>query len=916
MTGIGSTVTVQANGKVNLALHVSPRGADGYHDIETVFMSVGLSDTITCTSIGDGRIEVEVSGEGAHLVPADGTDLAGRAARLLRDRFGDPGLGVHLQIDKAIPVAGGMAGGSADAAAVLRGCNELWHLAVSESDRAKLAAELGADVPFAQMGGVALGMGRGDDLMRLPCRGKYHWVLALAHEGLSTAAVYDAFDQLPAPASGPSTTELADALLAGDIADVAAALVNDLQPAAIKLRPELGETLAAGAAMRGVLGAVLAGSGPTCAFLCESAEAADRVAVRLQLLPQVASTRVASGPAGGATTLNYNWVMSHPQDPPQAEPAETVPDNSVENSVENDATPAVTTELDDAPTLVEAEAVEDEAVEGEAVEDGTPQDDTSGDETTEDDVPEEETPADDTPEEAPEADTPVEETPADAPSDAVAADQTPEEALDAETATDELVDDAPEEAPKAVAAEETTPGDDAPKETTPADDTSESETPEVKDETVKGESKTTKAAKAVIKPKVKKDAKAVGKPKAVKNTKDTKDPKDDEDVKGGGFVKWFRHHRAGKIVLIVMLAFLLVAGSTVGVLYAKLNSRITQEYIDPMLGSERPTIQAPTSTVTSPVDPFTGRALNIVVIGSDSRGDADPGMGQRSDTTFIAHISADRTRVDLVSIPRDTLVTIPNCVYSDGSTVPGSGARNQKFNAAFSFGSLGSKGNSASGAACTIKLIEALSGVRIDGFVVIDFAGFKQIIDAIGGVDIFLPCDVVSGEDWLSLPAGPNHLAGVMALRYARARIGQGLGDGSDLMRIQRQQVLFKAIAMKALSMNYLTNLTTLYDFAGSLADAITTNLGSALDLAGLAYSLRGIDTESITFNTIPIKAAKDHVNVEIVPDQVGPFWWALAGDTPVADIAPPKTPPPNRIDGLPTPPPGMVSAPPWQCGW
>ena len=817
MTGTGSTVTVLARAKVNLALRVGPKRADGYHDLETVFMAVDLCDTVTCTYVDDGRIEVAVSGEGADLVPTDGSDLAGRAARLLRDRFGDPGLGVHLQIDKSIPVAGGMAGGSADAAAVLRGCNELWQLAVPEGERSKLAAELGADVPFALRGGVALAKGRGDVLTRLPCRGKYHWVFALAHEGLSTQAVYDAFDQLPAPTSRLETRALTDAMLAGDIAGVAAALVNDLQPAACSLRPVLGETLATGAVMDGVLGAVLAGSGPTCAFLCESPEAADYVAVQLANLPQVAGTRVADGPAGGATTLNYHWVLSPAERPPKAAPDGTAADTAAEAESTIDSSSLAldeTTETDAAPEddTSEAETFEDEPVEDELEEEP------SG-ETLEDDIPDDETP------------------------------------------DDTLEDESPDETTEDESSDEETPDNEKDEETT---DGSES----------------------------------------------------DETTKGGRFAKWFRRRRASKIVLIVVLSLILAVGGSLGIAYARLNGRITQENIEPMLGSDRPTIQAPTSTVTSPIDPYTGRALNIMVIGSDSRGNADPEMGQRSDTTFIAHISADRTRVDLVSIPRDTLITMPNCVYSDGSSVPGSGAKKQKFNAAFSFGSWGSKGNTASGAACTIRAIEAISGVHIDGFVVVDFAGFQQIIDAIGGVDIFLPCDVVSGEDWLQLSAGPNHLGGLVALRYARARIGPGLGDGSDLMRIQRQQVLFKAIAMKALSMNFLTNLTKMYDFVGSVADAITTDMGSALDLAGLAYSLRGIDTESITFNTVPIKVAKDKVNVEVVPDQAGPIWWALIGDTPVSDVAPPKPTPPNRVDGLPTPPPGMVSAPPWQCGW
>ena len=843
--GIGSTVTVQAHAKVNLALQVGPRREDRYHDLETVFMAVDLTDTVTCTSTDDGQIEVAVSGEGARLVPADGSDLAGRAARLLRDRFGSPELGVHLQIDKAIPVAGGMAGGSADAAAALRGCNDLWRLAVPEDELSALGAELGADVPFALRGDVALGRGRGDELTRLPCRGTYHWVFALAHKGLGTPAVFAVFDRLSAPPPRHSTTSLADALLAGDMASVGAALFNDLQPAAIHLRPELGKTLAAGAAMDGVLGAVLAGSGPTCAFLCESAEAADDVATRLAGLPQVASTRVAVGPAKGAIITNHNWVVAPSVDPalsvavaadtaPEAagtldaelvaEPDSTAAldiaseDDIADDALENDADESDALEDDTS----DAEISDEETADDETDEDGSTDDETSDDDTTDDDTTDDDTADDDT----------ADEEPAD------------DETVDHETADDETAD-------KETADEE------------PADD----------------------------------------------DTSDNARPR----------LKWLRHHRAGKIATIIVLAVLLVLGSAIGIAYARLNGRITQQDITPMLGPDRPQRPTPTASTTSvpssPIDPYALRAMNILVIGSDSRSN-DPNMGQRSDTTFIAHVSADRRRIDLVSIPRDILITIPNCVYPDGSSVPGSGAKKQKFNAAFSFGSYGSKGSTASGAACAIRAVEAMSNVRIDGFAVVDFAGFQQIVDALGGVDIFLPCDVVSGVDFLSLAAGVNHLDGSTAIDYARARIGEGLGDGSDIMRIQRQQVLFEAIAMKAWSMNLMTSLPTLYNFVGSVADSVTTDLGTALQLAGFAYSLRSVAPENLTFNTIPIKGAKDHLNVEIVQAQAGPVWQALANDTPVSDVMPPKTTPPLRVEGLPTPPPGVVSAPPWQCGW
>ena len=288
-------VVYRAPAKVNLGLRCSSRRPDGYHNLVNLFMAVGLADTLTCTPL-PGRIEVDISGEGAGQIPTDGSDLTGRAAALLRARFGDPGMGARLVVDKAIPVAGGMAGGSADAAAALRACNDLWGLGASEPDLMNLAAELGADVPFALLGGVALGLGRGDVLTPLPCPGTYHWVFAMAHQGLSTKEVFAQHDELSGDSPDAGLDDLIEALAGGDAALVGAHLINDLTPAAISLRPEIGETLAFGATLPGVLGTVLSGSGPTCAFLCRTAKTADDVAARLPELPQVASTRVADGP--------------------------------------------------------------------------------------------------------------------------------------------------------------------------------------------------------------------------------------------------------------------------------------------------------------------------------------------------------------------------------------------------------------------------------------------------------------------------------------------------------------------------------------------------------------------------------------------------------------------------------------------
>jgi len=300
-------VAVQAAGKVNLWLQSSPRAReDGYHELVTVFMGVDLADSIVCQRLPGGRIQVTISGQQAHLVPNDGTDLAGRAAELLRQRFGHHLLGAKLLIDKVIPVAGGMAGGSADAAGALRACAAVWGLHVTDSDLAELAAQLGADVPFALLGNVALGTNRGDSLEPLPVVGQYHWVFALADGGLSTAAVFRRFDTMPPVEPNLARREaLMAGLLSGDAAAVGASLYNALAAPACGMRPELARTLDFGARLDGVLGAVLCGSGPTAAFLCQSADATSDVAASLAALPQVRDTRVATGPAPGAA---LQWI--------------------------------------------------------------------------------------------------------------------------------------------------------------------------------------------------------------------------------------------------------------------------------------------------------------------------------------------------------------------------------------------------------------------------------------------------------------------------------------------------------------------------------------------------------------------------------------------------------------------------------
>ncbi|MGB3956380.1 MAG: 4-(cytidine 5'-diphospho)-2-C-methyl-D-erythritol kinase [Brooklawnia sp.] len=293
-------------GKVNLALCVGSRRADGYHELSSLYQAVSLYEEITASERDDAEITVQMTGEGSEELATDADNLAVRAALLLRERFDRPDLGVDLWVTKQVPMAGGMAGGSADAAAVLLACNQEWQLGATRSELSVIAAELGSDVPFLLLGGNALGTGRGERLRALPAEGRLEWVFALAPRGLSTREVYQQFDQMvergemvPSADLSPSAV---DALTSGDAAQVAGEMHNNLQAPAMVLYPELAATLAAGLAA-GALGGIVCGSGPTCAFLGADAEAADRIAVELAGLANVRGTRRAYGPVLGPEVL-------------------------------------------------------------------------------------------------------------------------------------------------------------------------------------------------------------------------------------------------------------------------------------------------------------------------------------------------------------------------------------------------------------------------------------------------------------------------------------------------------------------------------------------------------------------------------------------------------------------------------------
>ena len=352
-------MTARVPAKVNLQLSVGPPGADGYHDLVTVFHALALFDEVTVTSANADS--VVVTGEGARSVPLGPDNLAARAVAALVDAVG-PGVrdspGLAIEIRKRIPVAAGLAGGSADAAGALVACNELWGTGLSHQELSEVAARVGSDVGFALLGGTAVGLGRGDRVTPALAAGTYHWVLAFADGQLSTPAVYAACDRLRAraagsgpagkPASGgrsaPSSTAdpggrpasgstagpggkapsggkaasgggpgtvgppqldtaLMAALRSGDPAALGPLLSNDLQPAAVSLLPRLRQTLAAGREY-GALGGIVSGSGPTCAFLARDGAHARDLAVALAGAGVCRTVASVTGPAPGATVIS------------------------------------------------------------------------------------------------------------------------------------------------------------------------------------------------------------------------------------------------------------------------------------------------------------------------------------------------------------------------------------------------------------------------------------------------------------------------------------------------------------------------------------------------------------------------------------------------------------------------------------
>ncbi|WP_251140873.1 LCP family glycopolymer transferase [Cellulomonas dongxiuzhuiae] len=296
-------------------------------------------------------------------------------------------------------------------------------------------------------------------------------------------------------------------------------------------------------------------------------------------------------------------------------------------------------------------------------------------------------------------------------------------------------------------------------------------------------------------------------------------------------------------------------------------------------------VEAGPTATPDPSDAHAGQPVNVLILGSDQRdgvneqiGGAEEGM--RSDTTILVHVSADRSRVEMVSLPRDSLVEIPSCTLTNGQTTRAQ--KSAMLNSAFATG-WDQGGDLDSAAACTVSTVQANTGVPITNVVVVDFAGFQNMVNAIGGVPMCIAEDHYDTYTGLNITAGQHVLDGVTALQYARARHGTGF-DGSDTMRAGRQQTLVANVANEVLSKNLLTDAGQLLQFLSAATQSVTTNL-SVVDLTGLAFSLRGIDRENITFMTVPWAPARSDKNRIEWTSAADELWANIAADVPMLGV-------------------------------
>jgi len=302
-------VTVRVPGKVNLQLSVGPKRSDGFHEIATVFQAVSLFDDVKVTLSDemdrDQLFAIEIKADHPHGIPTDRSNLAYLAAELMYKKFNLDGA-LDISINKNIPVAGGMAGGSANAAGVIVALDSLFSLGLSRAEMEEIGSEIGSDVPFSIAGGTAIGTGRGEQLTPALARGSYSWVFALSSNGLSTPAIYGECDRLREgmEISSPQVSEsLMHALRSADAKALGKALQNDLQPAACSIRPALRLILDVGMDY-GALGGIVSGSGPSVAFLAEVEDHVLDLVVALTSSGVVGNVVRASGPVVGATVID------------------------------------------------------------------------------------------------------------------------------------------------------------------------------------------------------------------------------------------------------------------------------------------------------------------------------------------------------------------------------------------------------------------------------------------------------------------------------------------------------------------------------------------------------------------------------------------------------------------------------------
>jgi LCP family protein required for cell wall assembly len=340
---------------------------------------------------------------------------------------------------------------------------------------------------------------------------------------------------------------------------------------------------------------------------------------------------------------------------------------------------------------------------------------------------------------------------------------------------------------------------------------------------------------------------------------------DDAAPKRRGETK--KKHTIGRVLLATCVALALVTGLGVIYLYRHLNGNLTVLDIQKQL-TDRPSKHG----VSGPQEP-----LNILVMGSDDRDGAGnnidglTGAGQRSDTTILFHLSADRKRAYGISIPRDSLVTRPTCKDEKGDNI--AGGTDVMWNEAFNIG----------GPACTVQQFEHLTHVFVDHFVVVDFAGFESMVDAIGGVPVCIPEPVVDPAHGINIPAGTREIEGREALNYVRARYT--LGDGSVISRIKRQQAFVASMAHKVISAGTLARVDRLVRFLNAATKSLTTDMDSVINIAKIGVGFKSIGLDKIKFITVPIEYDQREAyrgRVDWVQPQTDNLWKLIADDEPL----------------------------------